>query len=250
MIIARFEYRKEIRYGLVERNQVRVLQGELFGHYTLGTDRLPLEELKLLAPCQPSKIVAVGVNYRSHAIEMGKELPASPLLFLKPSSAVLDPGGEIRYPAMTQRVDYEAELAVVIGKTAKAIRPQEADKVVLGYTCFNDVTARDLQKLDGQWTRAKGFDTFAPFGPWIVTDLDPQKLLIESYLNGKRCQSGNTADLIFPVRELVSFISQVMTLHPGDLIATGTPSGIGPMKPGDRIEIVIEGIGRLKNTVV
>ncbi len=250
MIIARFEHREEIRYGLVEGDQVRILQGDPFGHYTISTDRLPLEGLKLLAPCQPSKIVAVGVNYRSHAVEMGKPLPTSPLLFLKPPSAVLDPGGKIRYPATAQRIDYEAELAVVIGKTAKAIRPQEADQVIFGYTCFNDVTARDLQKLDGQWTRAKGFDTFAPFGPWIMTDLDPQKLSIEAYLNGERRQSGNTADLIFKVPELVSYISQVMTLHPGDLIATGTPSGIGPMKPGDRIEVVIEGIGRLQNTVV
>jgi len=250
MIIARFEHRGEIRYGLVEGNQVRVLQGDPFGHYAISADRLALEELKLLAPSQPSKIVAVGVNYRSHAVEMGKSLPSSPLLFLKPPSAILDPGGQIRYPATAQRIDYEAELAVVIGKKARAIRPQEADQVIFGYTCFNDVTARDLQKLDGQWARAKGFDTFAPFGPWIVTDLDPQKLSIESYLNGERRQSGNTADLIFPVRELVSFISQVMTLYPGDLIATGTPSGIGPMKPRDRIEVVIEGIGRLKNTVV
>jgi 2-keto-4-pentenoate hydratase/2-oxohepta-3-ene-1,7-dioic acid hydratase in catechol pathway len=250
MIIARFEHKKEIRYGLVERNQVSVLHGDLFGDYSVGADRLPLEELKLLAPCQPSKIVCVGVNYRAHAMEMSKSLPSSPLLFLKPPSAILDPGGRIRYPAMVQRVDYEAELAVVIGKKASGIRPQEADQVIFGYTCFNDVTARELQKLDGQWTRAKGFDTFAPVGPWIVTDLDPKNLSVESYLNGERRQSGNTADLIFPVREVVSFISQVMTLYPGDLISTGTPSGIGPMKPGDRIEIVIEGIGRLKNTVV
>jgi len=250
MIIARFEHRREIRYGLVEGDQVRVLRGEPFSHYTISADRLPLEELKLLAPCQPSKIVAVGVNYRSHAIEMGNSLPATPLLFLKPPSAILDPGGEIRYPAMAQRVDYEAELAIVIGKKATAIQPHEADHVILGYTCFNDVTARDLQKLDGQWTRAKGFDTFAPVGPWIVTGLDPEKLSVESYLNGERCQSGSTADLIFKVPYLVSFISQVMTLYPGDLIATGTPSGIGPMKPGDRIEVVIEGIGHLLNSVV
>jgi 2-keto-4-pentenoate hydratase/2-oxohepta-3-ene-1,7-dioic acid hydratase in catechol pathway len=161
MIIARFEHKKEIRYGLVERNQVSVLHGDLFGDYSVGADRLPLEELKLLAPCQPSKIVCVGVNYRAHAMEMSKSLPSSPLLFLKPPSAILNPGGEIRYPKMVQRVDYEAELAVVIGKKTSAIRPQEAEQVIFGYTCFNDVTARELQKLDGQWTRAKGFDTFA-----------------------------------------------------------------------------------------
>ena len=250
MIIARFEHRNEIRYGVVEGDHVRLLQGDPFSHYTVITEQLPLKGLGLLAPSQPSKIVAVGVNYRSHAIEMGNPLPDSPLLFLKPPSAVLDPGGEIHYPAMTQRLDYEAEMAIVIGKKATAIQPHEADHVILGYTCFNDVTARDLQKLDRQWTRAKGFDTFAPFGPWIVTDLDTAKLQIESYLNGVCRQSGNTADLIFKVPYLVSFISQVMTLYPGDLIATGTPSGIGPMKPGDRIEVVIEGIGRLQNTVV
>jgi 2-keto-4-pentenoate hydratase/2-oxohepta-3-ene-1,7-dioic acid hydratase in catechol pathway len=250
MIIARFEHQKEIRYGVVEGDQVRPLQGHPFGRYTVIAERIPLEEIKLLAPSQPSKIVAVGVNYRSHAIEMKKPLPASPLLFLKPPSAVLDPDGEIHCPAMAHRVDYEGEMAIVIGKKAQAIQSNEAEHVILGYTCFNDVTARDLQKLDGQWTRAKGFDGFAPCGPWIVTDLDPGKLQIESYLNGVRRQSGNTADLIFKVPELVSFISQIMTLYPGDLIATGTPSGVGPMKPGDWIEVVIEGIGRLKNAVV
>lgn len=250
MIIARFEHKKEVRYGLVEEDQVLVLQGDPFDRYTVGPDRLPLNEVKLLAPCQPSKIVCVGVNYQAHAGEMGKSLPASPLLFLKPPSAILDPEGQIRYPKTVQRVDYEAELAVVVGKKASGISPQEADRVVFGYTCLNDVTARELQKLDGQWTRAKGFDTFAPVGPWIVTGLDPKNLSVESYLNGERRQAGNTSDLIFSVGEVVSFISQVMTLYPGDLIATGTPSGIGPMKPGDRIEIVIEGIGRLKNTVV
>src|SRR5438445_34239 len=218
MIIARFEHRKEIRHGLVEGNQVQLLQGDPFGHYTIGADRLPLEELKLLAPCQPSKIVAVGVNYRSHAIEMGKQLPASPLLFLKPPSAVLDPGGEIRYPATAQQIDYEAELAVVIGKTAKAIRPQEANQVIFGYTCFNDVTARDLQKLDGQWTRAKGFDTFCPLGPWIVTDVDVSNLEIRCEVGEEVRQLGRTQDMIFDVPTLVSYVSHVMTLLPGDVV--------------------------------
>jgi 2-keto-4-pentenoate hydratase/2-oxohepta-3-ene-1,7-dioic acid hydratase in catechol pathway len=250
MIIARFEHKKEVRYGLVEEDRVLLLEGDPFGRYTVGPDRLNLKEVQLLAPCRPSKIVCVGVNYRAHADEMDKPLPSAPLIFLKPPSAVLDPGGQIRYPKTVQRVDFEGELAVVIGKKASGIRPEEADRFIFGYTCFNDVTARELQKLDGQWTRAKGFDTFAPVGPWVVTGLDPRKLSVESYLNGERRQSGNTADLIFPVGNLVSFISQVMTLYPGDLISTGTPSGIGPMKPGDRVEVVIDGIGRLTNTVV
>jgi 2-keto-4-pentenoate hydratase/2-oxohepta-3-ene-1,7-dioic acid hydratase in catechol pathway len=234
---------------VVEGDQVRVAHGDPFGSLDPTDRRLPLGEIRLVAPCRPTKIIAIGVNYRSHAEEMKKEVPSSPLLFLKPPSAVLDPEGVIRHPALSGRVDYEAELAVVVGKEAKGISPDEADRVILGYTCFNDVTARDLQKTDGQWSRAKGFDTFAPMGPWIVTDLNPEKLQIESFLNGERRQCGNTADLIFPVRHLVSFISQVMTLCPGDVIATGTPSGVGPMKPGDRVDVVIEGIGRLTNTV-
>jgi 2-keto-4-pentenoate hydratase/2-oxohepta-3-ene-1,7-dioic acid hydratase in catechol pathway len=250
MIIARFEHKKKVRYGLVEGDRVRPLSGDPFGQYTIDADRLPLAEVALLAPVQPSKIVCVGVNYRAHADEMNKSLPASPLLFLKPPSAILGPGGQIRYPETVRRVDFEAEMAVVIGKEASRIRPEEVDQAIFGYTCFNDVTARELQKLDGQWTRAKGFDTFAPAGPWIATELDPQKLSVESYLNGERRQSGHTSDLIFPVRELVSFISQVMTLYPGDLVSTGTPSGIGPMKPGDRIEVIVEGVGCLKNIVV
>jgi 2-keto-4-pentenoate hydratase/2-oxohepta-3-ene-1,7-dioic acid hydratase in catechol pathway len=191
----------------------------------------------------------VGLNYRHHAAEMGLAVPVEPVIFLKPSTAVIGPGEIIRYPDMSAQVDYEAELGVVIKDRVRNIAPDEVKDHILGYTCANDVTARDLQRKDGQWTRAKSFDTFCPIGPWIETGLDPGNLLVESYLNGERRQSSRTAQFIFPVNYLVSFISRIMTLNPGDLIITGTPSGVGPMKPGDEIEVRIEGIGSLKNKV-
>jgi 2-keto-4-pentenoate hydratase/2-oxohepta-3-ene-1,7-dioic acid hydratase in catechol pathway len=194
--------------------------------------------------------VAVGLNYRDHARELGLAVPEVPVLFLKPPTTVIGPGEAIRYPTMSSQVDYEAELGVVIRDRVRNVRPEEALGHVLGYTCANDVTARDLQKKDGQWTRAKSFDTFCPVGPWIETDLDPDDLLIESYQNGERRQSSRTAQFIFKVNVLVSFISEIMTLEAGDLIITGTPAGVGPMKPGDEIEVRIEGIGSLKNTVI
>ncbi len=193
--------------------------------------------------------MALGLNYRDHAARGEDALPEEPLLFIKPSTSVIGPGEAIVYPKMSKRVDYEAELAVVIRKKAKAVPEERAAEYILGYTCFNDVTARDLQPKDGQWTKSKGFDTFAPIGPWIVTDIDPHHLDISSYLNGERRQHSNTKNLIFGPYQLVSFISHVMTLLPGDVIATGTPSGIGPMAIGDRVDIVIEGIGTLSNTV-
>jgi 2-keto-4-pentenoate hydratase/2-oxohepta-3-ene-1,7-dioic acid hydratase in catechol pathway len=245
----RFRKNNQITYGLAEAETVQVLNGDPFSKYTKTNESVPLNTVHLLAPCEPSKIVAVGVNYQNHAAEFKKDLPKEPLLFLKPSTAVLDPQEPIRLPSRSRRVDYEAELAVVIRKRTAKIAPEQTPEFILGYTCINDVTARDLQKEDGQWTRAKGFDTFAPLGPWIVTDLNPDNLKIESYLNGERRQSASTAQLIFKVPALVSFISQVMTLLPGDVIATGTPAGVGPMKSGDMIEVVIEGIGRLTNPV-
>jgi 2-keto-4-pentenoate hydratase/2-oxohepta-3-ene-1,7-dioic acid hydratase in catechol pathway len=210
----------------------------------------PISGVKLLAPCSPGKIVAVGLNYRDHAEEMGLAVPGEPVIFLKPSTAVVGPGDSILYPDMSAQVDYEAELGVVIKDLTRNIAPHEAKDHILGYVCANDVTARDLQRKDVQWTRAKSFDTFCPIGPWIETELDPGNLLIESFLNGERRQSSRTAQLIFPVSYLVSFISRIMTLNPGDLIITGTPSGIGPMKPDDEIEVRIEGIGSLRNTVI
>ncbi|MBI5344655.1 MAG: fumarylacetoacetate hydrolase family protein [Deltaproteobacteria bacterium] len=209
-----------------------------------------LDSVKLLPPAAPSKIVAVGLNYRAHAAEFNKPLPETPLIFMKPSTALIGPGDEIIYPShMSHRVDYEGELAIVIGKTAKDVPPEKAKDHVLGYTCFNDVTARDLQGKDIQYTRAKGFDTFAPLGPWIETDMDPQGARIETYLNGEKRQDTSTKDMIFNVYELISFVSSVMTLLPFDVIATGTPSGVGKMKPGDEVEVRVLGIGSLKNTV-
>ncbi len=237
-------------YGVLEGEVVQALSAAPFKGLDYSGKIYPLDLVKLLAPCAPSKIVCLGVNYHGHAREMGHSIPNSPLIFLKPSTAVIGPEAEIIYPPMSQRVDYEAELAVVIKKPGWRISQKTALDHVLGYTCFDDVTARDLQKIDGQWTRAKSFDTFAAIGPWIETELDPSKLAVETYLNGDRRQQGNTADLIYPIDFLIHFISHVMTLLPGDVIATGTPSGIGPMQPGDTVEIRIEGIGTLRNYII
>ncbi|MGE5552599.1 MAG: fumarylacetoacetate hydrolase family protein [Betaproteobacteria bacterium] len=196
------------------------------------------------------KVICVGLNYRDHAKELGMAIPAEPVIFLKPETAVIGPEEPIVYPAMSRQVDYEAELAVVIGRETRSATPAEADRYIAGYTCFNDVTARDLQRRDGQWTRAKSFDTFAPLGKEVVSGLDPSDLLVECYVNGERRQSSSTRNLIFSVPELVSFVSRIMTLHPGDVIATGTPPGVGQLRPGDVVEVVIEGVGRLRNPVV
>jgi 2-keto-4-pentenoate hydratase/2-oxohepta-3-ene-1,7-dioic acid hydratase in catechol pathway len=250
MKIVRYEDGTITRWGVVEENNVREMEGDPFGHFHLSSKTKKIEGVRLLSPCLPSKIVALGLNYRDHAQEVKMELPKEPLLFLKPSTSVIGPGEAIVYPKMSKQVDYEAELAVVIRKVAKAVPEERAAEYILGYTCFNDVTARDLQSKDKQWTRAKGFDSFAPIGPWIVTDIDPHHLEVSSYLNGERRQHSNTKNLIFGPHRLVSFISYVMTLLPGDVIATGTPSGIGPMAIGDKIDVVIQGIGTLSNTVV
>lgn len=213
-------------------------------------DFLELSEVRLSAPVKPSKVVAIGLNFKAHAAEFDKELPEEPMIFLKPSTSVIGPGDEIVYPShMSRRVDYEGELAVVIGKEAKDVERSECGDYILGYTCFNDVTARDLQGRDVQYTRAKGFDTFAPVGPWIETEFDPLNARVQSFLNGEKRQDTSTTDMIFDVFDLVSFVSKVMTLLPGDVIATGTPSGVGKMKPGDTVEVKIDGIGSLVNTV-
>jgi 2-keto-4-pentenoate hydratase/2-oxohepta-3-ene-1,7-dioic acid hydratase in catechol pathway len=250
MKIVRYQDGSVIKWGVMEENMIREMEGDPFGHFHLASRTKKIEEVRLLSPCLPSKIVALGLNYRDHASEVKMELPKEPLFFLKPSTCVIGPGEAIVYPNMSKRVDYEGELAIVIKKKAKAVPEEEAADFVLGYTCLNDVTARDLQPKDGQWTMSKGFDTFAPIGPWIVTHIDPHHLDISSYLNGERRQYSNTKNLIFGPLQLVSFISRVMTLLPGDVIATGTPSGIGPMAIGDRVDIVIEGIGTLSNTVI
>ncbi len=251
MRIVRGRWQGEIVTGVVREDVVYRLPDGLRLPIRLGEALAPLSDVTLLAPCKPTKIVAVGRNYAAHAAEHGAEIPKEPLLFLKPPSSVIGPGGVIIYPRhLSQRVEHEAELAVVIGRRARRVSPEEAGSYILGYTCANDVTARDLQRRDGQWTRGKGFDTFCPLGPWIVPDLDPRDLLIRCLVNGEVRQKGRTSRMIFAVPVLIAYISAVMTLEPGDVILTGTPAGVGPLQPGDRVTVEIEGIGSLANTVI
>ena len=252
MRIARYEFEGRTRYGLAdpEGGKVSEIAGEPFVRIEPTGVVLRLDEIRLLAPVVPGKIVAVGLNYMDHAREMGKKIPEEPLLFLKASSALNDPGGEIVYPPQSQRVDYEAELAVVIGRVAKNVKEKDAAAHILGYTCINDVTARDLQVKDGQFARSKGFDTFAPLGPWIVTDFDPTEAPVRCLVNGDVRQDGNTREMGASVYRLVEYISSVMTLVPGDVIATGTPPGIGSLRVGDVVTVEVGGIGALTNRVV
>jgi 2-keto-4-pentenoate hydratase/2-oxohepta-3-ene-1,7-dioic acid hydratase in catechol pathway len=251
MKIVRFDQEGRSGYGVLDGEKILPIWENPFAGITETGETLVLSDVTLLAPCEPSKIVALGLNYRDHAAEFGHQVPEEPLIFLKPSTAVIGPEAAIIYPKMSRRVDYEAELAVVIGKTAHRVREDDALEYVLGYTCFNDVTARDLQKKDGLFTRAKGFDTFAAMGPWIETAIgDPDNVMVEAYLNGEPRQHASTSNMVFGVRRLIAFISEVMTLLPGDVISTGTPSGIGPMRPGDVVEVRVEGIGTLRNRVL
>jgi len=237
-------------WGLVADDHIELLAGDPFHGPASSGVAVPLAGARLLPPVTPSKILAVGTNYRAHAVEMGKGVPDEPLLFLKAPSALLAPGDAIVRPGGYERVDYEGELALVIGRRARHVRAAEALDYVLGYTIMNDVTVRDLQKKDGQFTRAKGFDTFAPCGPWLETSLDPARLRLTTRVNGAVQQSSSTDDLIFSVPELVAFASRVMTLEPGDLFSTGTPQGVGQLWPGDVVEVEIAGIGTLSNPVV
>jgi len=250
IVFVRFWGEGKPLYGRLEEGKIIALEGDPFHGYLESGRIYNLQEVKLLAPCRPSKAVCVGLNYRNHALEMKQPFPEEPVLFLKPSTSVIGPGEDIIYWPGIRRLDYEAELAVVIGKYCHRVREEEAGEYILGYTIANDVTARDLQKKDGQWTRAKSFDTFLPLGPYIVTGIEPGDLLIQARLNGELKQDSRTSQLIFPVPYLVSFISQVMSLLPGDVILTGTPEGVGPMQVGDSIEIYIEEIGSLVNRVV
>lgn len=248
MRYVRVNHENCVQYGRLEGETVTLLSG---APWLGGADcgQVPLAACELLAPVQPSKVVAVGLNYRAHAAELHDEVPAEPVLFLKPSTAVIGPGEPIRRPAMSRRVDFEAELAVVLGRPLKDAGEEEAMAAVFGFTCLNDVTARDLQRQDGQWTRAKGFDTFCPIGPWIETDLPYGDVEVTSRLNGDTRQRGRTAMFIHPLPKLLSYASQIMTLLPGDVLTTGTPEGIGPMLSGDEIEIEVQGIGVLRNPV-
>lgn len=249
MRLVRFRFADRIATGVVEGDLVRVLRGTFFEDPLPTGEEIPLDDVRLLAPVLPSKVVAVGKNYAAHAAEFGGEVPEEPLIFMKPSTAVSGPGDLIPLPTISRRVDYEGELAVVMGRLARNVPAEEAGKYVLGYTCGNDVTLRDLQKKDGQWTRAKGFDGSCPLGPWIETELDPTDVRIQTRVNGETRQSASTADMVFGVATLIAFVTTSMTLLPGDVIMTGTPEGVGPLGPGDRVEVEIEGLGVLSNTV-
>jgi len=246
--IVRLIHEGDCRYGLADSDTVTLISDEPFAAWE-PEGVVPLAEAQLLPPVVPTKVVGVGLNYAGHISEMGHARPSEPVIFLKPSTSVIGPGASIVLPVGVGRVDHEAELAVVIGRRTHKVDAHAARANILGYTCANDVTARDLQTRDGQWTRAKGFDGFCPLGPWVETDAEPDDVLVECYVNGQRRQSARTSEMLFDVCSLVSLISQVMTLVPGDVVLTGTPSGIGPLESGDSVEVRIEGVGSLANTV-
>jgi 2-keto-4-pentenoate hydratase/2-oxohepta-3-ene-1,7-dioic acid hydratase in catechol pathway len=239
-------------WGVVENERVYRLRGDPFADWERGSELGSLDDLRLLAPAMPIKIVCVGLNYRAHADESRMELPAEPLLFLKPPSSVIGPDTPIALPPQSARVDYEAELAVVVGRRCRNVAPEDAWDCILGVTCGNDVTARDLQMRDNQWTRAKGFDTFCPLGPWLVTGLseaDVADLEVICRVNGEIRQRGRTSEMVFSPAQLITYVAGIMTLEPGDVIMTGTPAGIGPLAAGDEVEVEVEGIGVLRNPV-
>lgn len=250
MRVCRVSVDDELYFGVIENDAVALLSGHPFGDFAPEGRVLRLSDVRLVAPVLPSKIVAVGRNYAEHAREMGGEVPPAPLIFLKPSTSVVGPGEPISLPWQSEHVEHEAELAVVIGRLCRDVPEERVPEVIFGYTCANDVTARDLQASDGQWTRAKGFDTFCPLGPWIETDLELDDLAVECSVNGQVRQSGSTAEMVRDVAELVSWITGVMTLLPGDVILTGTPAGVGPIVAGDEVSVSIDGIGTLTNPVV
>ena len=256
MRIARFSVGDQVAFGVIEGDAgsddatVTVMTAHPFAPLELTEVRLPLRDVKLLAPVLPSKVVAIGKNYADHAREMGGEAPDTPVLFLKPFTAVVGTGTPVVLPPQSAEVHHEAELAVVIGRLCKDVPLARAHEVVLGYTCADDVTARDLQRADGQWARAKGFDTFCPLGPWVETELDPADLRITCRVGTQLRQDGRTSDLLHDVASLVAFVSASMTLLPGDVILTGTPAGVGPIVDGDTVEVTVEGIGTLSNPVV
>ncbi len=250
MKIVRFTTGFTTEFGVLYEDAVMSIVDAPFEKIKETNRHYRISDIRLLAPCLPSKIIALGANYPGHAEEMKSAPPDEPLIFIKPATSVIGPEDKIIYPKASQRVDYEGELGVVINSITRQVSKEQARHHILGYTCVNDVTARDLQAKDVQWTRAKSFDTFCPIGPCIETEIDPSNISLETCLNGITRQKASTSQLIFPIYELVSFISHIMTLLPGDVIATGTPAGVGPMYPGDTIEIKIEGIGTLRNYIV
>jgi len=250
MRIVRFQKQNEApKYGWLLQDKVGEIGGEPFGRYRRKEAQTPLADVKLLPPSQPSKIVCVGRNYVEHAKELGNEIPKVPLIFLKPPSAIVTNGEAIILPPQSNQVEHEAELVIVIGRRGRNITPEKSADYIFGYTVGNDVTARDLQKTDGQWTRAKGFDTFCSFGPWIDTEFDPSDAVVTCRVNGQMRQMASTRDMVFNVGTLIAYISSIMTLEPGDLIFTGTPEGVGELKNGDVVDVEIEGLGKLSNPV-
>jgi 2-keto-4-pentenoate hydratase/2-oxohepta-3-ene-1,7-dioic acid hydratase in catechol pathway len=249
MRLLRFRYGDRIATGAIEpaSDDVRVLKGTFFEDPLPTGEVVPVDDVHLLAPVLPSKLVCVGKNYAAHAAEFGMAVPEEPLLFLKPSTAVIGPNDPIRLPPISRRVDYEGELAVVIGRIARDVRAEDAFKYILGYTCANDVTLRDLQKTDDQWARAKGFDGSCPIGPWIETQLDPTDAVVRTRVNGDIRQQGSTAEMVFGVATLLEYVTTFMTLLPGDALLTGTPEGVGPLADGDVVEVEVEGVGVLRN---
>jgi 2-keto-4-pentenoate hydratase/2-oxohepta-3-ene-1,7-dioic acid hydratase in catechol pathway len=248
MQIIRYQKGAESAYGYLDGDSVGGLTGDLFGQFVRGPRIAALAEVRLLAPCLPSKVVGVARNFADRVREEGAEAPALPLLYVKPSTAVIGPGDVIRLPPQSQHVEYAAELGVVIGRRARWVAPEDAAQYVLGYTCANDVTARDLLEQDGLWARGKGFDTFCPLGPSMVTNFDPTAVRITCKVNGETRQMSSTHDMLFTVPQLIAFASSVMTLLPGDVLLTGSPAGVGPLAAGDTVEIEIEGLGTLTNT--
>lgn len=236
-------------FGWLSEDTIGPIEGTPFGEFRRLEASLPLKSAKLLAPIEPGKIICLGRNYAAHAREHGAEVPEVPLIFLKPISSVIGPEAKILLPPQSEQVEHEAELAVIIGKRGRWIKPEEALNYILGYTAANDVTARDLQRRDGQWTRSKGFDTFCPLGPWIDTDFDPSDTMITCHVNGEMRQMGSTRDMVFGINQLIAFITSIMTLEPGDVILTGTPAGVSPIHTGDVVEVTVEGLGTLRNTV-
>ena len=250
MRFIRFQTRTEpARFGWLHEDKVGALDGSPFSEFRRQEADLPLESVRLLAPVLPGKIICVGRNYVEHAKEHNAEVPDVPLLFLKPPSSVIGPDQTIILPPQSQQVEHEAELVVVVGKRGRWIEPERALDYVLGYTIGNDVTARDLQRRDGQWTRAKGFDTFCVLGPWIKTELDPADLMITCHVNGELHQMASTRDMVFHIEQLIAFASSIMTLEPGDVIMTGTPAGVSPLRAGDQVVVAIEHLGSLRNLV-
>jgi len=238
-------------WGVLDDGVVRAAEGTPFVDLrATGEEVGGLDDVTLLAPVTPRTVLCVGRNYRSHAEEFGNPVPEEPLLFLKPPAAVVGPGADVVYPRLSQRVDPEAELVLVIGRTARNVAAADAGTVIAGYTCGNDVTARDIQRSDGQWTRGKGFDTFCPIGPWVDTDFDPSDVAVSCTVDGERRQDGRTKDLIFPIPYLIEYVTRFTTLEPGDVILTGTPEGVAPVEPGNTITVAGEGLGSLTNTVV